>query len=143
MKRIPLAEATLGELRAFADVQGLEYNSKFGADRLRAIIATAWDQPHIELVDEDEAVQPATPVKVLSGTKTRVRVVIQHEEGGIDPVFVSHNGNAIAIKRGEPVEISREHFHALELAVMQLPIKTPEGDITGWRSRHTFPFQVT
>lgn len=143
MKRIPLAEASIDDLRAFADVQGLDYDKRHGADRLRAMIAQVWDQPDIELLDDEAAaVQPDHAPKVLTQASKRVRVIISHEEDGIDPVPVSHNGNAILIRRGEEVEISREHFHALTLAVQAMPVKDRDGNIIDWRKRPTFPYQV-
>lgn len=143
MKRIPLTEASLDDLRAFADVQGLEYDKRFGADKMRAIIAQAWDQPDIELLEDEAAsVQPVQAAKPLTQAKDRVRVIISHEENGIDPVPISHNGTAILIRRGEEVEISREHYHALTLSVQAIPVKDRDGNIVEWRKRPTFPYQV-
>lgn len=147
MAKISLDDATLAQLRSYAaDILNLEVKATANKPMLVGTIRTVTGLDHIEVPDaETPALQKGHAPRAADAettAKTRVRVLIQQEEGGPDPVFISVNGEAISVRRGEEVEISAAHFEALKNAVRAIPITDRNGSLVGTKMAPTFPYQL-
>lgn len=153
-KKIPIEEATVEQLRAFASAYlGLDIHGSTKEENVRARVAKAWGKPEILVPDagEDETVvarggQPPHPVTAAHQPpdKGKVRLIIQRtdDSGGNDPVFVSVNGRAMLVPRGKEVEIPYRYFRALEKAVIYRYEPLPDGGIDPVpRKIPLYPFQ--
>lgn len=77
----------------------------------------------------------------LSGGKRVITIHPTNDEGGSDDVFVSINGYAYQIKRGEPVEVPEEVFFVLRDAKQELMVFGKDGEVVT-RTTQRFPFSA-
>lgn len=152
-KKIPIEEATVEQLRAFASAYlGLDIHGSTKEENVRARVAKAWGKAEILVpeTDEDETVvasgQPPRPVTVAQQPpgKGDVRIIIQTTEdaGGADPVFVGVNGKGMLVPRGKEVTIPYRYYRALAKAVTYRYDPLPEGGINPVpRKIPLYPFQ--
>lgn len=77
----------------------------------------------------------------LSGAKRIVTIHPTNDEGGSDDVFLSINGYAYQIKRGEPVEVPEELYLVLQNAKQELMTFGKDGEVVV-RTTQRFPFSA-
>ncbi len=123
---IALSKANKTQLQAFArDHLGMTLDDGMTNEAMRAEVRKAANRDSIPVTGsgtetiaapETAEVQPA-PINVIAEDteNDRVRIIISatEEPGGDEPVFVSVNGKAQYIPRGEEVEIRRPYFEVL------------------------------
>lgn len=121
MTKIAFSRAKAEDLRQFA-VEHLGLEVAQGAPRadMIALIKTAWDEDHILV--EPASDEPA-PVSIAAAAPAappagKVRIIIDQQEGpgGSEPVFLSVNGRAMLVPRGEEVDIPAHYFEVLKNA---------------------------
>jgi len=123
---IALSKANKTQLQAFArDHLGMTLEDTMTNEAMRAKVRQAANRDSIPVVAEPNAPVPAAPegevaaapINVISEDteNERVRIIISatEEPGGDEPVFVSVNGKAQYVPRGEEVEIRRPYYEVL------------------------------
>lgn len=90
------------------------------------------------------------PKAVRSRTKSgmtgeKVKIKLLSQEGETGDVFLALNGNALQIKRGEPVEVDRAFLHVLDDALIETVVS--DFDESGRRTSKViqmqrFPYHV-
>jgi hypothetical protein len=114
--KIQIDSATVEQLRAFCDVQGLEYDGRLGAPGLRALIRQA--MPDLAEIDAPEAEAPRVHAPKAAGApageKTHFKIMIQEQDpqfvpGGDQPVWVGCNGDGMFIPRGIICEVPMKY----------------------------------
>lgn len=165
---IPLAEATVEQLRQFANgYLGLFFPPNTSEATIRAKIDAAWDKPTIAVMEADEdaplfaeednapkpavasAPTPAQPLRpfaldVTSRGDPKVRLIVQEQAGpgGKRPVFVGVNGVSFTIPRGKEVEIPYRYYAALNDAIEDRHEQDEQtGEINTSRVP-SYPFQI-
>lgn len=157
--KVSLDKATVAQLRAFSDQYGLDHADRTTAAQLRALIAEALDVTEIDVEDEPEDEGPAAPRRPRKAaaagparTDGKLTIMIQEQDpqfvpGGDQPVFVSVNGSAMFIPRGEPVDVPAEFAHALGNArqMVYRQVQGEDGQPAGIgdpREVLAYPFQI-
>jgi hypothetical protein len=148
--KIALSEASQKQLADFAQINlGLEIDRRFGADKLRALIAqTGYSQPDIEVADVAEEPTPARIAQAEADAKRKkIKILIPNQETpgsteGREPVPVGVNGRVVLIKRGVPVEVPEEYVHALQNANKMQYDTGPNGELINPTMVPTYPFSV-
>lgn len=139
-KTIPLAEATADDLRYFAGtIHGLDVRSnasrptvlakldEAGIDYSGGIIVDAVEKAPLDPTQfGKQAIMPAE-----AKSASRWRVMIQHQDGGEDPVMLGFQGHFISVKRGVEVAIPATHLESLENAKVLVYPKDANGVIIG------------
>jgi hypothetical protein len=155
MKRLPIDEADASQLQAFATVHlGLELGGRENRPTLRSKIAEAgWDKDFI--VVEEASAGASVPTGSGHYTNTRpsdkhpgevdVKIMVHTSTAadGEQPVFVSVNGSAMLIPRGEPSWVPQRYVEVLEHAVEQVYDASPDGGRGGLpapRAVPSYPF---
>ncbi len=148
-KTILLAEASAAQLREFASVHlGLDVAPTMNSNTLRALISQAGYTKDSFEIEEPEApvVLDAKRASSLAGDNRRVKIVIhtQEEPGGDRPVFVSVNGSAMLIPRGQEVEIPYPYFEALKHAEKIIYDQSPDprGGLLPPRFAPQYPYTI-
>jgi hypothetical protein len=121
MKTVKLSEATAAEMRRYAEttlgLPPIHPNAK--DDTIRAKIAPLIDGDEITVEDEPVEAEPMVLVNEESSAGDEMQTILIEKEkgpGGSDSVFVSVNGRAMLIPRGEKVRVPARYVHALENA---------------------------
>lgn len=137
-KKIPLAEATAEQIRAFGQTYlGLSFPANTREETMRAKVAAAWDKPDI-IVDEAEpqaTPQGATPPPVTDAQqppkRKMVRVLIHRtdDDGGDEAVPLGVNGRVMLVPRGKEVDIPSTYYEVLRNAVTHRFESYKEGGI--------------
>lgn len=124
--KVAIEKATVAQLRQFATgTLGLELAQHEKRDALLAKISAVHDKAEIAVEDEEQPHQPqgAAPRPVTDAQQApaeemvRVYIDLVDGPGGKDPVFLSVNGVAMLVPRGEEVDIKERYYHALCNAV--------------------------
>jgi hypothetical protein len=122
----PLADASLEELRAFAqNYLGIKIHPFMKVENARAKVreATSKDSITVEVPDEIMPIAGSAAgdaiIPFAAGDDEMVRVEIFPTEapGGDEPVPLGVNGAVIWVKRGQPERIPRRHFEVLKHSV--------------------------
>jgi hypothetical protein len=140
LKQIPIEEATLPDLRAFAqNVLQIEVPERANKQAVRGKIADAgWTMGHIVLDDASgidlpgardresglvnvrprltEAGEPVLNSDGEPENEIKVLVHTSDKPGGEDPVFVSINGRGMYVPRGQNVWVPEKFVGALKAA---------------------------
>ena len=154
MKKIPISEATVEQLRVFsAGTLGIEIKASASVEKARAQVLKAWDKPDIPVPEsEDESVQAAgtAPEPVTHAQKkperpmVRLTIGVTEDAGGADPIELGVNGRIMRVPRGEQVEIPFSYFEVLCHAVQDKYDALPDGGMNPVpRKVPLHPFQVT
>jgi len=161
LKTIPIAEATATQIAQFArEVVGIPGTAHtLGKEKIVAMIRQAgYEKDEIEIQEKPTTSEVGSPIKAMqalgggrggildqnSKTDKRVKIVIavQDTPGGADPVDLSVNGVAMRIPRGVECLIPYRYFEVLQNAKQEIAEVDGNGVIIGWRSAHTYPFNV-
>lgn len=152
MAKIKIEDAGAAQLREFARTHlGLEVGDRSTrAQLLAAINASGHEGDEITLEDRvaEVAAQPvdgsrAEPMPDEFRNAQRMRVIIPKQQGGVDPVPVSVNGWAIAIRRGKEVAIPKPHLDVLLNATeFQYPTDEDGNIISEPQEIPSYPVQV-
>lgn len=120
---VPLSKANKTQLQAFArDHLGIALEDNMTNEAMRAKVRQAANRDSIPVAGTETIAAPegevaAAPINVIAEDteNERVRIIIAatEEPGGDEPVFVSVNGKAQYIPRGEEVEIRRPYYEVL------------------------------
>lgn len=148
-RAIPIAEATLAQLREFAQTHlGIELPPTANTAQARSQVRQAWAKDEIYVLDEPESEQAKKPTARL-GKQTgegKVRLMINRTEepGGDEPVPIGVNGRIMLVPRGEEVEIPRPYFLVLRNAIKHVYDMHPNGKELLEKPREVpmYPFQV-
>jgi hypothetical protein len=155
---VPLADATLAQLRAFALTHlQLDVPKTANRDMLIGKISQAWDKPEIpvaaetlEAKPEGKAPRPANkkqadPTDTDSKKDPMIRIYINISEtkGGSDPIPVGVNGRVMLVPRGKEIDVPSRYVHALKNAKTLVYGNDEKGrfDPTP-REVPAYPFQV-
>lgn len=166
--QISFDDATEDQLRMFSDQYlGITFHHATGIGKIRAGIRQAWKPDYIVLFsavedgpvdvqverkpisdDETKPVEVQGKIRALgAGTSKndpKVRLIINETPGpgGKRAIFVSCNGVAMLIPRGEEVDVPYRYYLILKAAVMTAYEQDDETfDIIG-REVASYPFQV-
>ena len=145
IKTVAIENATDDQLRTFAaENLGITLKDTEKRPALLARIRGAWDKPEITVSDV-EPIQPKAKQaeNANTGSDEFVTVLIERQEepGGEEPVFLSVNGRALWVPRGEPARIRKPYFDVLKHAVKTVYEQTGTDEI---RSRNVpmYPFRI-
>ncbi len=152
MKLIPIAEATVAQLRTFAqETLGISVKENAHLEQVRAKVELAWDRdiPIAEAAPEPPLAgaspKPVTDEQVgPEPGKVRINIGIQEEAGGSSPVPVGVNGKIMLIPRGKDVDIPEAYLEALSHAVTYKyePMEDGLGMNPVPREMQLYPFQI-
>lgn len=158
MINVPIGEATVGQLRYYAEVVlGLDLgpNPNIKPETIIAKIGQAGhDGPTIQVpapADATEAEEPldANPEHALSPgsyqrshAKRWVQIDAQEGPGGKEPVQVAVNGTLILVPRGRPVELAEPYVEVLENAEKTVHDYDPEAHTLTPRSVPAYPMRL-
>jgi hypothetical protein len=140
MKKLPLSEATDGQIRTFArEVLGLEDADALSIKQLRTKVETVWTQLHIIVADDapapGETAAPKGPtfaeiearagVGIAASSSKEdpvVDLVIAETDkpDGKDPVYLNINNMAIFIARKKHQAVPWRYFQVLQSAVQRV-----------------------
>lgn len=115
--KIKVEDASASQLANFARVNfGIEVDHRKGRDNILSLLAsTGWSEAEIEVEDGSETraqeKMPAAPAQ--SRGKVRIMIPTDKGPGGQNDVVGGVNFRSFQIKRGVPVEVSREIYNAL------------------------------
>lgn len=147
---VPLSKANKPELQAFArNTLGMTFDDDMTVPTMVAKVRQATNQTSIPAIPAgteaiaapDLADTPAAPITVITddSSQERVKIIIHttEEPGGDEPVFVSVNGRAQHIPRGEEVSIRRPYLEVLQHAQVWRyePVKDAAGNLAGMKKR--------
>lgn len=147
IKTVALESATEEQLRTFAsDNLGITLKDTDKRPAILARIRGAWDKPEITVSDDDPTIPKAKAKAAPNtdhGSNEFVTVLIERQEepGGEEPVFLSVNGRALWVPRGEPARIRKPYFEVLKHSVKTVYEQNGTDEI---RSRNVpmYPFRV-
>lgn len=149
MARIRLDDATNEQLAEFVEnTLQIDVADRTNRASMLSIVADIHGHDWIEAEAAPEALQKrgrGRPKSASVDPKAKpatVRVMINPEEHGIDPVPISVNGVAYSVRRGEEVDLPYPYFEALKNAKRGVPIVDKERTIIGYREVPAFPYQV-
>jgi len=157
---VPIDAATTEQLAEFAQASlGIEIKPRTPVHIARAKVLKAHSGDTITLLQRDTAQVPAPAGAAAAlnqamapDSKDMLRIFIQpagDEDEENEPAFVSVNGKAMLIPRGEEVLVPRPYVEALRDAVRYFfpevkvdPLKGEIGGLGKPREVLTYPFQV-
>jgi hypothetical protein len=131
-KKIPIAEATEEQLRAFAETHlGISIHANSKIETLRAKVSAAWNKDEITVSDDAPEPRLERRVAPVSASNGKVKLIIQRtdEAGGDEPVPVGVNGRVMLIPRGEEVEVPQSYFEVLKNAIKHIYEPLKDGGI--------------
>lgn len=148
-KTVPLAEATVTQLRSYAELV-LALDIPPTANRNTIIGKIKLVQPDVEAISLHDGPTAPAPAKAASIDPTATTVIIniqvvEEAAGGSEPVPVGVNGKVMLVPRGQWCEIPRDYLsvlmHAVETRYRQ--INHPDGTMTlESYAVHRFPHQI-
>ena len=140
--KITIDTASVEQLRAYADQQGLAYKPQHGVAGLRALIRQAGI--HEEVV-ELLGVQPVQPRETkpisVDPEAEMVKVHIYRQEGDEASVYLGNNGRGMLVPKGKDVTIPRHIYHALDIA-KNIRYNSSEDGIDDGYEVHAYPHAV-
>lgn len=153
VKQVPIEEASLQQLRAFANNNlGLELAPNCKTDTVLAKIRSAWNQPYVLVPDDDPpvSIEPAqlapttaaaptpapqrgagAPPPVLDRPelgKVRIKITREDGPGGADPVPLGVNGKIMVVERDKLSDIPYPYFEALSHAIRKVYEPNQDGN---------------
>ncbi len=159
MKKLPIAEANEGQLRAFATlVLGQSIKASASLETIRVRVAEAWQKDWIA-VDDNEAPDgaviagqrpnPVTDEQHKPGMDkegkrlVRIHINVTEDVAGDRAVQVGVNGKIMLIPRGKNVDIPEPYYHVLTHAIAYKYDALPDGGINHIpRKVPLYPHQV-
>lgn len=127
--QLPIAEASLAQLKAFAETMQLDLGRANTEAKVRAVLAGAWSENYIVVDDEQANAEQAIRAKPLTqkvagpaGSNDPIvvlKIAKTAYPGGKDPIPVSVNGRALVLQRDMQIELPYRFYEALQKAIRQ------------------------
>ena len=118
--KIKVEDASASQLATFARMNfGIEIDHRKGRDNILSLLAaTGWSETEIEVEDgsQTRAQEKMPPAPQGTGEKIKIMIPTGRGPGEQHDVVGGVNFRSFQIKRGVPVEVSREIFNALMAA---------------------------
>ena len=148
-KTILIADASAAQLRDFGTLAfGMELGGRETVNQMiTKLSGVGFTGEEFAVIDDtapsdqSERIANAMGISEVNGRRyIRINVNVSEKPGGDQPVPVSVNGVAMLIERGKDCDVLEEYVEALQNAKQDIPIVTKEGHITGYRTKHAYPF---
>lgn len=153
VERVKTAEATVADLRAFAEVMGLEHEPRASRADLLALVELSgfvgetiprFGGVPIAQRAKGDATGGATRINDAGQEEVCILVHAKDEEGGDHPLMVGFNFSAMLVPRGVPVWVPVGFYRSIRDAeeLVYDPGVHGEGGLPPPRAVQSYPFSL-